>query len=176
MDGLFCRSKRRPCACSTTVGAYGGRQGTAFVDVPTNPCNAQITDIWIRSGSNVKSIQVGYNFSDGRLQTMPRRGGTGGVQTHIAIPQGGKIMGVFGGVSNRAGYGLVISQLRILALDAGEQLQIYGPYGSRLLTDPSTFAVYGDIKSIFGYYRRFLDGLGFYYEPWGVCGSPCAVN
>ena len=174
---FICRFKRRPCACSTTVGSYGGRLGTAFVDVPTNPCNVHITDIWIRHGGIVDSIKMQYNFSDGNLQTMPRRGGPGGhLGAHISVPQGGKVIGLFGGVGNRGGYGLVISHLRILVLDAGEELQIYGPFGSKLYTNPSTFAVYGDIKSIFGYHRHYLDGLGAFYVPWGACGSPCAVN
>ena len=109
---------------------------------------------------------------------MPRRGGPGGSATHISVPQGGKIIGLFGGVNNftyRGWYGPVISQLRILVLDAGLELQIYGPYGFHH-ADSGTFAVYGDIKSIFGYHREHLDGLGAFYEPWGACGSPCAVN
>ena len=35
----------------------------------------------------------------------------------------------------------------------------------------STLSVYGDIKSIFEYHRDYLDGLGVFYVPWGVCGS-----
>ena len=114
------------------------------------------------------------------MQTKPRRGGGGGgTATHIRIPQDGKIMGVFGGVSNftpDSYYGLVITQLRILVLDAGQQPLIYGPYGSDAATTASTFAVIGDIKSIFGYYRAYLDGLGFFYVPWGVCGGLCTLN
>ena len=30
----------------------------------------------------------------------------------------------------------------------------------------STFAVYGDIKSLFRYHRQYLEGLGAYYESW----------
>ena len=123
-----------------------------------------------------------YKFSDGSQQTMPRRGGPGGYPAvHISVPQGGKIIGLFGGVANftypgREWYGPVISQLRMLVLDAGMELQIYGPYGTAEHIASSTFAVYGDIKSIFGYHRQYLDGLGAFYVPWGACGSPCAVN
>ena len=175
---IICRSKRRPCTCSTTIGAYGGQQGTFFVDVATNACNVEITDIWIRHGSIVDAIQVRYRFSDGRLQTMPRRGGTGGGISHVSIPQGGKIMGLSGGITYLTGdnYGTVITQLRILVLDAEEHLQIYGPFGSGFELLPGTFAVYGDIRSIFGYNGIYLNGLGVFYEPWGLCGSPCAVN
>ena len=82
-------------------------------------------------------------------------------------------MGVFGGVWGLEE--LVITQLRILVLDAGQRPLIYGPYGSHTATT-STFVVIGDIKSIFGYYRAYLDGLGFFYVPWGVCGGPCTPN
>ena len=109
---------------------------------------------------------------------MSNRGGTGGRVSHISIPQGGKIMGLSGGITYVTGgnYGIVITQLRILVLDAEEHLQIYGPFGSGFDRSPGTFAVYGDIKSIFGYHGIHLNGLGVFYEPWGVCGSPCAVN
>ena len=171
---FYSRSKRRPCACSTTIGSYGGRQGTAFVDVTTNPCDVKITDIWVREALIVDAIQVQYNFSDGRLQTMPNRGGDGGHRfTHISVPQGGKIMGIFGGITTRTSYGTVITQLRILVLDNEEHLQIYGPFGSVMSNGASTFAVYGNIKSIFGYHSEYINGLGVFYEPWGVCGSPC---
>jgi hypothetical protein len=168
------RSKRRPCACSTTVGAYGGRQGTAFVDITTNSCDAEITEIWVRSALIVDAIQVHYNFSDGHSQTMARRGGSGGTFTHITVPQGGKIIGIFGGITTFGEYGTVITQLRLLIVDGEDSLQIYGPYGTKLHDGASTFAVYGDIKSMFGYHRQYLDGLGVYYVPWGICGSPCA--
>ena len=170
---LHCRSKRRPCPCSTTVGAYGGRQGTAFVDIPTNPCDVEISEIWVHHGSIVDAIQTRYKFSDGNYATKPLRGGGGGGAAHIAVPQGGKIMGIFGGITNAPGYGLVITQLRILVLDSADNLEIYGPFGSALHAQSGTFAVYGDIKSLFGYHRHYLDGIGVYYEPWGACGSPC---
>ena len=54
------RSKRRSCACSTTTGVYGGHEGTAFVDVTTNACDVDITDIWIRHGDIIHAIQVQY--------------------------------------------------------------------------------------------------------------------
>ena len=170
-----CRSKRRPCACKTTVGPYGGRAGTAFVDITTNSCDVEITDIWIRHGDIVNAIQMRYKFSDGHLQTMPNRGGGGGTGVHISVPQGGKIIGIFGGLTTytHINYGTVLTQLWILIMDSDYTLEIYGPYGSYVHQGSSTFAVYGDIKSIFGYHRQYLDGLGVYYEPWGICGSPC---
>jgi hypothetical protein len=173
---LIYRSKRSSCACTTTIGAYGGREGTAFVDVPTNPCDVQISDIWVRHGGIVDAIQLQYNFSDGSQQTTPLRGGTTGKLVHINIPQGGIIAGLFGGIASKPEYGLVITQLRILVLDDEERLQIYGPFGYRLFADASTFAVYGNIKSIFGYHRRFLDGVGVFYEAVGACGIPCTAE
>ena len=169
---LYCRFKRRPCACSTTIGAYGGRQGSVFVDIPTNPCNVKITDIWIRHGGIVDAIQIKYNFSDSHQETRALRGGEGGGLTHISIPHDGKVIGLFGGIYNSEGYGLCVTHLRILVLDGNYELQIYGPFGSGI-NHPSTFAVYGDIKSIFGYHGAYLNGIGVFYEPWGACGSPC---
>ena len=132
-----------------------------------------ITDVWVRYGGIVDAIQVKYRFPNGEYHTQARRGGATGTLEHVGIPEGGKIIGLFGGTTNRANYGLVISQLRILVLTAEENIQIYGPFGRDLYAGSGTFAVYGDIKSIFGYHRHFLDGLGAFYEPWGVCGSPC---
>ena len=114
-----------------------------------------------------------YKFSDGRSQTMPNRGGSGGGLTHITVPQCGKIIGILGGITESIYMYTVITQLRVLILDCGENLQIYGPYGSQFQNGASTFAVYGDIKSLFGYHGHHLNGLGVYYEPWGICGSPC---
>ena len=168
-----CRSKRTSCACSSTVGAYGGREGTAFVDITTNHCSVDITDIWVRSGDIIDSIQVRYRFPDGHSDTRPRRGGNGGVLTHIAVPQGGKVIGITGGVTSYNTYGRVITQLRVVALNSNNNLQIYGPYGTEMYDDSYTFAVYGDIKSILGYHRAYLDGLGVYYESWGTCTTPC---
>ena len=167
-----CRSKRTSCACSSTVGAYGGREGTAFVDVPTNHCGVDITEIWVYSGDIMDSIQVKYRFSDGHSEIMPRRGGSGGGLTHITIPQAGKVIGLTG-VTTFYTYGTVITQLRVVVLNSNNNVQIYGPFGTEIYTQPSVFAVYGDIKSIFGYHGDFLNGLGVYYESWGTCTTPC---
>jgi hypothetical protein len=172
---LSYRSKRSSCACSTPE-IYGGREGVGFTDVLNNPCDVKILDIWVRHGGNVDALQVRYGFPDGRQQTTPLRGGTGGDLTHISIPEGGKVVGIFGGIADGPGYGLLISQLRIVVMDGEQQLQIHGPFGSFLHRNPRTFAVYGDIKSFCGYHRFYLDGLGAFYEPWGECGSPCAAN
>ena len=145
-----------------------------FVDIATNACDVEMTDIWVRHGSIVDAIQVRYRFSNGHLQTMPRRGGGGGGLTHVGIPQGGKVIGLFGGITTLNTYGVVITQLRIIVLDAEETVHIYGPFGSGFDQSPGTFAVYGDIKSIFGYHGSYLNGLGVYYEPWGDCAGPCA--
>ena len=142
----------------------------------------EITEIWIYRGSIVDGIQVRYNFSDGSQETMPHQGGGGPAGViHIAVPRGGKVIGITGGIANGAFGGLTISHLRILVLDAEQQIRIYGPFGSWLSNNPGTFAVYGNIKSFFGYYRQhqnkqYISGLGVFYEPWGVCGSPCAVK
>ena len=146
------------------------------MDITTNPCDVNITDVWIRHGGIVDAIQIQYNVTNGNQELKPLRGGSGGGLTHVAIPDGGKIIGIFGGITENTNtdYGVVITQLRILVLDENENLQIYGPFGTVFYDNPGTFAVYGDIKSIFGYHGHFLNGLGVYYEPWGVCGSPCA--
>lgn len=65
------------CSCKQTSGVYGGTAGTSFVDIATNPCNVQITDIWIGDGEILDSLKMGYRFSDGQQQVMPRRGGPG---------------------------------------------------------------------------------------------------
>ena len=148
-----------------------------FVDIATNACDVEITDIWVRHGSIVDAIQVRYNFSNGLQQSKPLRGGNGGELSHIHIPRGGKLIGLFGGITNFTGYNYyktVITQLRLLVLDAEANLQIYGPFGSQFYLSPSTFAVYGgQIMSIFGYHGRFLHGIGVYYKPWGACSTTC---
>jgi len=155
-----CRSKRSSCECSTTLGAYGGRQGTAFVDILTNSCDVVITDIWIRYGSIIDSIQIQYNFSDNRQELKPQRGGSGGFSTHIPVYSGEKVIGVFGAISESR----YITQLSILKLTSESNTQIYGPFGNAYGND--AFVVFGDIKSIFGYHNAYLSAIGFYYKPW----------
>ena len=161
------------CPCKQTSGVYGGTTGTSFVDIATNPCNVQITDIWIGHGEILDSLKIGYRFPDGQQQVMPRRGGPGGNKVHISVPQGGKVIGFFGGLSISGFYGEGITQLRVLVLDSTQKLFVYGPYGLASFANGGSFAVIGDIKSIYGYYGEFYNGLGVYYEPWGGCGSPC---
>ena len=103
----------------------------------------------------------------------PRHGGHTGGLTHIHIPCGAKVIGVTGGIRDRPDYGKVISQLRILVLDPLGQIKIFGPFGKHLA--PGNFAVYGNIKSMFGSYQQYLNGLGVYYMPFGgscprLCG------
>ena len=119
-----------------------------------------ITDIWIRYGDIIDSIQVQYNFSDNRQELKPQRGGSGGYSTHIAVYSGEKVIGVFGAV-NQARY---ITQLSILKLTSENIAQIYGPFGVDFGND--TFVVFGEIKSMFGYHTTYLSAIGFYYKPW----------
>ena len=161
------------CPCSATVGAYGGQDGTPFVDNSEHPCDVEITNIWVRSGEIVDSIQVYYRLPDGQSKPMPRRGGATGGANDINVPQDGKIIGITGGVTSYYGRGTVITQLRVVILDGKNNVHIYGPYGTLMNAGSSTFAVYGDIKSLFGYHRKYLEGLGAYYESWGDCDSPC---
>ena len=46
------------------------------------------------------------------------------------------------------------------------RIHVYGPYGTQMNAGSSTFAVYGDIKSLFEYHRQYLEGLGAYHESW----------
>ena len=175
---FYCRSKRTACSCLSTVEAHGGHTGTYFVDFTTNHCGVKIRDIWINSGEIIDGIQVQYQLSNGDLQMMPHHGGPGGdLNVHISVPQKSKVMGIFGVIWSHGFYGTVIKQLRILVLDGNDHLQIYGPFGSEIeehqRQSTKTFAVYGEIKSLFGYYAKHLNGLGAYYEPWGDCLSPC---
>ena len=114
-----------------------------------------------------------YRLPDGRSELMPRRGGETGGSNDIHLPQDGKIIGITGGVTSYYGRGTVITQLRVVILDGKNNIHIYGPYGTLMNAGSSTFAVYGDIKSLFGYHRDYLEGLGAYYESWGDCDSPC---
>ena len=164
------REKRSYCPCSTTE-TFGGVEGTPFVDVSTNPCSVQITEVLVCYGSLVDAIQLKYTLPNGNSFTPPLRGGTGGGLAHISIPDGGKLIGLFGGVRNLQGYGLVITQLRILVSDAAGNVALHGPFGTDFYDGVSTFSVFGDIKSIFGNYRQYLDGLGVFFEPLGVCAT-----
>ena len=76
----------------------------------------------------------------------PQRGGGGGGFTHITVPQAGKIIGLFGGLTAHNDYGTAITQLRILILDSENNLEIYGPYGYETWDYTSTFAVFGNIQ------------------------------
>ena len=146
--------------------------GNAFVDITTNPCDGNITDIWVRSGSLVDAIQVQYNHSDNGKMLSPKRGGGGGIMTHIPVNHGEKIFGIMGDiyVSADDNNNKVITNIRILKLTSEKTSELYGPFGSR--KGASDFVVIGDIKSIFGYSDHYLRAIGFYYEAFGACGNP----
>ena len=173
----FFRSKRVACACEGAARVYGGATGTEFVDIARNPCSVQqITDIWVRHGTLVDAVQFRYFTPKDGFVTAPLRGGNGGGLTHIVVPPGAKVVGITGGIGELPDYGRLISQLRILVLDPVGRLEVYGPFGTDLYSFPESFAVYGNIKSIFGFHRQYLDGLGFNYEQWGGnCPSPCGI-
>lgn len=158
------------CPCKKT-GIYGTiYRGTNFVDIPTSPCSVDITDIWIGYGEILDSIRLKYKYPGGRVLEMPLRGGIGGNKAHITVPQGAKVIGMFGTKYNHGFYGTGITQLRILVLDSSQKLLIYGPFGSPSFATDDSFAVIGDIKSIFGYSgNKFFNGIGVNYEPWGGC-------
>ena len=163
------------CPCKKT-GIYGSTRGTNFVDIPTNPCSVDITDIWIGHGEILDSIKLKYKYPDGRVQEMSLRGGGGGNKAHITVPQGAKVIGMFGTTYNHGFYGSGVTQLRILVLDSSQNLLIFGPFGLPSFANGDSFAVIGDIKSIFGYSGLFFNGIGVNYEPWGGCGSPCRTR
>ena len=129
----------------------------------------------MRHGTVVDALQLRYKLLTGELKTTPLHGGNGGGLTHIKVPHGGRVTGITGGIGALPNYGQLVSQLRILVLDAKGQLLIYGPFGTDLYSFPGSFAVYGNIKSIVGYYGLYLNALGMYYEPWGTCGGPCGT-
>ena len=118
-----------------------------------------------------------YRHPDGRSELMPIRGARGGGVHKVNVPQGGKIIGITGGITLYPYYiiyGTAITQLSIVILDADNSIRVYGPYGSKMDTGSSTFAIYGDIRSLFGSRSYYLEGLGAFYVTWGGCSdSPC---
>ena len=70
-------------------------------------------------------------------------------------------MAAFGSTGYYHGVGAV-SRLYIAKKTKSGSVQIYGPFGAS--TSQSTFAVVGEIKSIFGRYGGLLDSIGFYFE------------
>ena len=74
------------------VGGRGGRQ-FADLDIPTG---AKVTEVHIRSGDHVDSVQLLYTLADGNTQMGTRHGGSGGQLNVFRLDSDEYITGISG--------------------------------------------------------------------------------
>ena len=165
--------------CAQTRVAYGSNTGAAFSDFNTTnpwPCGVDITELRIRHGHLIDSIQLTYKTVDQFIIIGPQRGGQGGRESFVRLDQGERITGVSGTVctQTRDFPGTGVRQLIFFSRKADGQRVLYGPYGK--VSQPQfpaacrMFAVNGKINSIYGRVVAFrhdvtgLGAIGFYYE------------
>jgi len=73
----------------------GGRGGRAFSDLKI-PAGARISEIRVRSGDLIDSVQLVYTLSNGRSQDGPAHGGSGGRGTVFRLDRDEYLIGVSG--------------------------------------------------------------------------------
>ena len=145
---------RRISEVCRSAGPYGGGGGEAFTELYDN-CNANVSKIFIRSGSRIDGIELTYRISDGHEITGGYHGGTGGSphEFTIDVPGGERVIGVFGrSGSNVDNLGFITNWGRI-----------FGPHGG---CGGGPFTVNScNVKGISGRSGDRLDNIGLF------CGS-----
>lgn len=133
----------------------GGSGGDAFSD--SQPAaGARVTEVRIRSGERVDSVQMVYTLSDGRTVLGPRHGGGGGQLHAIVLDFDEYIVALSGR------YGEMIDSLRVVTNKREFQL-FGGPGGSR---DYRIDVPYGyQAVGFAGRAGKYLDAIGLTYGP-----------
>jgi hypothetical protein len=85
--------RRQANANQTEIAGGGG--GSPFSDQEI-PAGARISEIRVRSGRNIDSIQAIYTLQDGRIFEGPVRGGGGGSTAVFRLDSDEYIVGIFG--------------------------------------------------------------------------------
>ena len=80
---------------ATQTSIVGGPGGTAFTDRPAS-ADARIAEVRIRAGSWVDSVQLLYQFPDGRRSVSRRHGGDGGSPHVFVLEPDEQIVGISG--------------------------------------------------------------------------------
>ncbi len=139
---------RRATGCYT-AGPYGGGGGGAFTEL-LDDCNAIVTQLIIRSGSLVDSIQATYRFSNGQVKTGGHHGGTGGSKHFVNLNYGEKIIAVFGAS------GSFVDKIGFVT----DQHRFFGPYGGQGGGD---FSVTNCVlRGFLGRSGHLVDSIGFF--------------
>jgi hypothetical protein len=92
---VFTQLPRRQAFQASEANIAGGRGGSPFSDQGI-PAGARISEIRIRSGRNVDSIQAVYTLQNGRIMEGPVHGGTGGNIQTFRLDSDEYIIGISG--------------------------------------------------------------------------------
>ena len=134
---------------------YGGQGGDSFSDTQM-PDGAREFEAVISSGEFMDSIQLVYMLPDGRTQSTPRRGGSGGERRVFRFDSDEYLMGISGR------YGNYIDSLRIHTNKRTSS--IYGGSGGnrdyRIDIPPGNHAI-----GFKGRAGDYLDAIGLIYVP-----------
>jgi hypothetical protein len=140
----------------------GGRGGSSFSDRDI-PLGARISEIRIRSGQSIDSIQAVYLLQDGRTFEGPVHGGRGGNLSVFRLEPGEYITGFSGR------YGDYLDSL-IIRTNQRTSQTFGGRGGSR------NFAINvpagNQVSSLTGRSGEYLDAIGLLYSPVDTLSQP----
>ena len=138
---------------------FGGAGAGHFDDYNENITG--IVGMRIRAGDLVDSIQVTYRLKDGNTFNAPMHGGTGGSEHAFNLTNCEYLTRI------EAKKVLYNSDAHITGLTLYSNMNnTYGPYGGRIMVNPSTFSVIAaEIVAFFGRSGSgdVLNAIGVYY-------------
>jgi hypothetical protein len=131
------------------IGLWGGGGGAPFEDKITD--GSRIAIIGLSHGSWIDALTLAIERSGGKVETLPRHGGTGGKMDQIVIDPGDWITEVSGT------YGSYVTQLTLRT----QKGQVY-TYGGDDGSTPFSYTIPKGFELI-GFYGRswtYLDSIG----------------
>jgi hypothetical protein len=79
----------------TKIGTSGGNGGSEFVDTAL-PKGARVIGFKIRSGDWVDAVELLYKTADGKVESLGKHGGDGGLEDTFMLEDGEHITGITG--------------------------------------------------------------------------------
>ena len=143
---------------------FGGSGGSAFNDDPNAiigtgyGSGSKISQLFIRSGNQVDSIQAEYITLGGEVIEGPVFGGGGGSPQVADVGRDEVIVKVEGKTN-----GQLVDQLTFTVKNKAGKTRKLGPYGKTGQT-PFEVTASNGIHGIFGRSGNLLDGFGVYYN------------
>ena len=153
---------RQQSTCASTELFNSTNYSYAYFE---DPCAAAIERIVIYyESSDIRSIQVTYNLTDGRSYTAPRHGYpySTGTRVEVNFDEDEEIISITGGWY----YSARLTQLKVITMKSNGDHRVYGPYGGGSVTDSKRFVVNANVVSFVGLASNgYIYALGFKYRP-----------